>query len=45
MKRISLFLRKRAVYSCFQPEYCWWKQLLVTLGIILILQFLAWLIG
>ena len=44
MKRISLFLRKGAV-SCFQPEYCWWKQLLVTLMIILILQFLAWLIG
>ena len=44
MKKNGLTFNECKVY-CFQPEYCWWKQLLATLVIILILQFFAWLIG
>ena len=43
MKKNSLLFNERKVY-CFLPEGYWWKQLLVTLLIILVLQFLAWLI-
>ena len=44
MKKIGL-ISNECKADCFQPEYCWWKQLLATLVIILILQFFAWLIG
>lgn len=44
MKKNGLIFNACKVY-CFQPEGYWWKQLLISLGISLIMVLVSWLFG